>query len=293
MPAPRDRIRLTVEVAVYIVIAWLAMSVAGWAAEPLGGQLVGVTVAVLTGALFTNWLTLTIYERRPLPDIGLKMARASWENLLLGLGGGIGAAALVLAPAVAVAAAHFVPVAVGPADAGRFAFVTVFLAVGAAGEEILFRGYGFQLLIANVGAWKTVLPVAVIFALMHQDNPDVTWLALANTAGFGVAFGYAFLRSRDLWLPIGLHFGWNFTLPVFGVNVSGLKMNMTGHELVWSAGKLWSGGSYGPEGSVLTSAVMVALFLYLWKAPIRRQTAPLLDPPAESTPCEPVPPLPF
>ena len=90
------------------------------------------------------------------------------------------------------------------------------------------------------------------------------------------------LRSRDLWLPIGLHLGWNFTLPFFGVNLSGLRMRVTGYEMSWTAGPLWSGGEYGPEASVLTSFVVLLLAAYLWKAPIRRQPSPLTDPPAES-----------
>jgi hypothetical protein len=82
-------------------------------------------------------------------------------------------------------------------------------------------------------------------------------------------------------LPTGLHFGWNVTLPLFGVNVSGLRMKVTGHDMVWTAGNLWSGGDYGPEASVLTTFVMVLLALYIWKAPVRRQSAPLSDPQAE------------
>ena len=137
-----------------------------------------------------------------------------------------------------------------------------------------------------------MLPVGVVFALLHGGNPNATWFAVANTAGFGILFGYAYLRSRDLWLPIGLHFGWNFTLPLFGTAVSGLRMNVTGYALAWSAGKLWSGGEYGPEASVLTSAALVALAVYLYRAPIRRQISPLTDPPPESVVCEPSRPLP-
>ena len=110
---------------------------------------------------------------------------------------------------------------------------------------------------------------------------------LVNTGAFGLLFGYAYLRSHDLWLPVGLHMGWNFTLPLFGVNLSGLRMKVTGHELSWTAGELWSGGEYGPEASLLTSVVMIALFAYLWKIPVRRQPSPLTDPPAESAECEP------
>jgi membrane protease YdiL (CAAX protease family) len=134
-----------------------------------------------------------------------------------------------------------------------------------------------------------VLPVGILFALLHGSNPSVTNLALANTAGFGILFGYAYLRSRDLWLPIGLHFGWNFTVPLFGENLSGLRMNVTGYEMSWTAGRVWSGGEYGPEASILTSAVLVVLFVFLWKAPVRRQASPLTAPPAETIVCEPSP----
>ena len=292
MPAKRDRVRLAIEVGVYAVLGWAAMSVAGWVTVSLGGYLVGVTLAVFSAALFVNWLTLSIYEHRPLAAIGLGLCRASGENLLLGIAGGAGAACVALVPPLAAGVAHL---AATPADSpgtGTFWFVLVFLAIGAAGEEILFRGYAFQLLVTNLGAWTTILPVAAIFALMHAGNPSVTWLGLVNTAGFGVLFGYAFLRSRDLWLPIGLHFGWNFTLPLFGVNVSGLRMKITGYEMAWSAGPVWSGGGYGPEGGILASAAMAVLGVYLWKAPIRRQPSPLVDPPAEDTPCAHGPSLP-
>jgi membrane protease YdiL (CAAX protease family) len=292
MPARRDAVRLAVEVSIYAILAWVAMSLAAWLLVSLGGYLVGITAAVFSAALFVNWLTLTIYEHRPLADVGLHLGRASAENLLLGLAGGVIAACLVLGPPLLSGAARFAPDPADPPTAGSVVFLTIFLAIGAAGEEILFRGYAFQLLLANLGPWTTILPVAALFASLHAANPNATYLGLANTAAFGVVFGYAFLRSRDLWLPTGLHFGWNFTLPLFGVNVSGLRMKMTGYEMVWSAGPLWSGGEYGPEGSIMTSLVTVALFVAIWKAPVRRQPSPLLDPPAENVPCEPGPPLP-
>jgi membrane protease YdiL (CAAX protease family) len=148
------------------------------------------------------------------------------------------------------------------------------------------------MLLAGRQPWATILPVGVLFAVLHGSNPNATWFGLANTAGFGILFGYAYLRSRDLWLPVGLHFGWNVTLPLFGVNLSGLRMKLTGFEMAWTAGPVWSGGAYGPEASVLTTGVMVLLAYYLWKAPIQRQYSPITDPPVESTVCEPSRPLP-
>ncbi len=255
------------------------------------GFLAAATFSILASAALANWLSLRIYENRSLISIGLWWNRASLENLGFGVLGGFGSACVVLAPPLMTGAAHFqaIPETVG---GGTIIYILLVLAAGAAGEEMLFRGYGFQILLAKFGAYTTIVPVGVIFALLHAGNPNVSKLGLANTAGFGILFGYAFLRSRDLWLPIGLHFGWNVTLPLFGVNLSGLRMNVTGHEMVWTAGTLWSGGDYGPEASVLTSAVLLVLFAYLWKAPLRRQVSPFSDPPVDKVVCEPSPPLP-
>ncbi len=293
MDKRKDAVRIVIRLAVYVVLYFVTASVCGPLLLWAGGYLVGVTATGLLAAIFANWLALRIYENRHIVDLGLWWNRSSGENLLLGLAGGVGSACLVLVPPLLAGVAHFR--ASPPTEQstfGTFVFVAILLAAGAAGEELLFRGYGFQLLLTNLGPFATIFPVGVIFAVLHGSNPDVNGLAIANTAGFGILFGYAYLRSRDLWLPIGLHFGWNFTLPLFGVNLSGLRMKVTGYEIAWNAGGVWSGGGYGPEASILTSAVLVALFVFLLKAPIRRQTSPLTDPPEENSVCEPTPPLP-
>jgi membrane protease YdiL (CAAX protease family) len=274
-------------VAFYFLLAGLSGPLFLW----LGGYLLGVTASLLFAAIFVNWLALRIFENRPLADAGLWWNRASADNLAFGLAGGIGAACLALGPALLAGVCHQEASPGEPFAPGTLLFVTLLLVAGAAGEELFFRGYGFQVLVASAGPYATVVPVGIVFALLHGNNPHANWFAIANTAGFGILFGCAYLRSRDLWLAIGLHFGWNFTLPLFGVPVSGLRMDVTGHRMVWSAGKWVSGGEYGPEASVLTSVVLVALFAYIYKAPIRRQVSPLTDPQASAI-CEPPPPLP-
>jgi CAAX protease family protein len=285
----KDPLRLGIHVTVYVALYFGTAFVFSGLLVWLGGYLTGVTGTGLLAAVFANWLALRIYENRHLVEIGLWLNRRSSENLLLGLAGGAASAALVLAPALLVGAAHLTPTPEDQPTVGTIIFVSILLAAGSIGEELFFRGYGFQELLAAIGPWATVIPVGVIFGLLHGSNPGATWFSAANTAGFGILFGYAYLRSRDLWLPMGLHFGWNFTLPLFGVNVSGLRMKVTGYEMSWTAGSLWSGGVYGPEASVLTSVVLIALFVYLYKAPIRRQVSALTDPPAGSEVCEATP----
>ena len=288
MPNRKDPLRIAVALAAFIsfdvVTDWITERLFSW------GGIVGTGAAGLAAALVATWLVLRIYENCTLAGVGLVVNRAAAQNLGFGILGGMGAASLVLALPLAVGAAHFVPVT-DPPSTGTLPFVMTGLATASAAEEVMFRGYPLQVLIGAVGPFAAIIPLGVLFALMHAGNPNVLWFGIVNTAGFGILFGYAFYRSRDLWLPIGLHFGWNFTLPLFGVNVSGLKIGVTGHQMVWTAGVWWSGGDYGPEASVLTSVVLLLLFFAVAKAPIRRQVSPLTDPPAENELCEPSPPL--
>jgi len=285
---PKDPVRVVVHVGVYIVLFVLSTIVLGWALLDTG-YLVGTIATTTLAALFANWLALRIFEGRNILDVGLWWNRGASENLILGLAGGVACASMALVPALIFRAARIVWTPLDQPSWGSKLFVTILLAAGVAGEELLFRGYGFQILLPLCGRWPTLIGTGAVFALMHWSNPNAGWLGLVNTAAFGVLFGYAYVRSRDLWLPIGLHMGWNVTLPFFGVNLSGLRMKVTGYEMSWTAGALWSGGEYGPEASILTSAVIVLLFLYLWRIPVRRQVSPLTDPPAENVVCAPSP----
>ena len=242
----------------------------------VSGALIAATLSGFAAAGVANALALRIYERGRLADIGMHWSAASRRNLLLGLAGGVGAACLVLVPPLVFGLAELRPDPYYPASAASFAFVSLALLFGAVGEEMMFRGYGFQVLLARLGPFATILPVSVLFGLFHAGNQNVTAAGVANTVGWGIILGVAFLRSGGLWLPIGLHFGWNWMLPVFGVNLSGVTMNIAGYAMHWKVSDLVSGGAYGPEGGVLTSMILIALALYLWKAPIHGQEAFLL-----------------
>jgi len=229
------------------------------------------TLGTFAAAAVANAVVLRIYERGNLASIGLGWTVASRRNLSLGILGGVGAALVVIVVPLLLRIADLEPV---PSEHFRWPsmlFVSILLLFGAVGEEMLFRGYGFQVLVKGIGPFATILPMAVLFGLAHSQNLNFGPLPLTNTILWGVVLGYSFLRSGDLWLPIGLHFGWNWTLPLLGVNLSGFTMNVTGYVMHWKVGPRWSGGAYGPEGGLLTTAVAVALFFYLGKAPIQHQ----------------------
>jgi membrane protease YdiL (CAAX protease family) len=274
---PEKALQTALRVAVYVFLVFAGVVLFGTALYWAFGNPIAAMLGAFAAGAVANQVVMKIYEDRSLVEIGLGWSAASLRHLLLGMVGGMVAALIVVLGPILEGVAELVKVPGRQVDWGAILVLLVLLLFGAMGEEMMFRGYGFQVLIGAVGPFATILPVSVLFAFLHAGNPNVTPLGLANTALWGVLLGYAFYRSGDLWLPIGLHVGWNWTLPLLGTNLSGFTMNLTGYAMHSQAGPLWSGGDYGPEGSLSTSFVVVLLFLWLAvKAPVRRQRPFLL-----------------
>ena len=269
-----DLLGLILRVGLFILIGYLSFNVFGIALLWLtnGSLLVTATMAAFAAAALANAITVRIYERGQLSALGLGWTKASSREFLLGMGSGAGAACLVLLLPVAAGMASFEKVPGSEHIVASLAFVSIVLLFGAFGEEMLFHGYAFQLLIRRIGGFATILPAAVIFGFAHMDNPNRNLLGIVNTMLWGLVFGYAYLRTSALWLPIGLHFGWNVALPMLGANLSGFTMGVTGYALHWKAGDLWSGGGYGPEGSLLTTAIVMVLFFVVHRFTVEQES---------------------
>jgi membrane protease YdiL (CAAX protease family) len=260
-----DKQGLLLRVGLYILLAWMGLLLFPVMLS-LGGILVTSTLSTFAAAAVANAVVVRIYERGRLADVGLGGSPIAGREFLTGLAAGIAAAVCVVAVPLALRMANIHREATAVAHPwASFAFDGLILFFGAMGEELLFRGYAFQLLIRTLGPFATILPTSVIFGLLHAANPDANALGIVNTVAWGILFGYAVWRTGALWVPIGLHFGWNFALPLLGSNLSGFTMNVTGYTLQWNVGVLWSGGGYGVEGSLLTTGIVVALFFALRK----------------------------
>jgi membrane protease YdiL (CAAX protease family) len=132
------------------------------------------------------------------------------------------------------------------------------------GEELVFRGGIFRVLEDSFGTLIALVFSAAIFGLIHGANPSATTLstvAIALEAGALLALAYA--ATRNLWFPIGLHFGWNFTEGgLFGAAVSGNQMKGA-MAIPLSGPDLLTGGAFGPEASIVAVAVCLAAALVL------------------------------
>jgi len=273
---PTEKLGIILKIGFFGFLAFIGLIVFGVLLR-FAGILISGAIGTFGAALVANAVSVRVFERRPLVALGLNWHSGSLRNLWIGVAAGVTAAILIIGGPVLAGAAHFEKTPDAPGSLSAAAFVTGILIFGAVGEELLFRGYGFQVLLGSVGRIATLAPTSLLFGWAHTSNQNASTLGIVNTIGFGVVLGYAFIRSGDLWLPIGLHFGWNWILPLAGTNLSGFTMGVTGYAVRWNVAEIWSGGAYGPEGSVLTCGIIVALMAFLYKAPVQPQR-PLLYP---------------
>lgn len=141
----------------------------------------------------------------------------------------------------------------------------LFFTLAGFGEELFFRGYPFQTLVESIKAPAAVIIMSVAFSAAHAMNPNISWLSLFNIFLAGIWLSVAYLKTRTLWLPTGLHVSWNFFQgTVFSYPVSGqLFEDQTLFVSSREGPVLLTGGEFGPEGGFLTTVVLVIGTLYI------------------------------
>jgi len=148
---------------------------------------------------------------------------------------------------------------------GTLLALSIFILVGW-NEELLSRGYHLQAITSGTNLPAGVLISSVIFGVLHLFNPNATLISSIGIFLAGLFLSIGYIRTRQLWLSIGLHIGWNFSEGVlFGFPVSGWN----GFQLTKAAISrpvLWTGGAFGPEGGLilLPGLLLGALLIYLY-----------------------------
>jgi len=230
----------------------------GNASVPLYQQL----AVIVAASMFCQLL-----RRKPLAELTGRLDRRWLAELATGSGAGC---LLMALPAASLAIFGLVSWSTNIGWASLIGPTLVTLALAAAAEELLFRGFVFQRLVAGLGVWPAQLIIAGLFTLTHSDAlrelGDRAYLAGANIFVASILFGFAYLRTRSLALPFGLHLAANVTQgPLFGFGVSGGEEPgvLTPH---YHGGSDWlTGGSFGLEASAPGLVAVLALTFLLWR----------------------------
>lgn len=184
----------------------------------------------------------------------------------LGAGCAIGAALVVAVVGVLYLGGFYHPGVVNPWSLAIVAPIAEMIFAGVF-EELLFRGVVFRITEQALGSTVALLVSAVLFGLAHIGEQGVGALAAVVTVLAGAMFAAAYMLTRRLWLCIGIHAAWNYTLgSIFSIAVSShasrglVDATLTGPDWI-------TGGAYGLEASVVTLAVIgITGALILWKA---------------------------
>jgi len=226
--------------------------------------------AILISAALIGWACGKLLEELPFSALGCLPQHGWLRNL--GIGSALGAASLLLAALLATVTRgiHFRFDTAGPRSISETVVISALVFVfAAAAEEMLFRGYPLQTLTRANLAWLGVLLTSVPFAAVHLKNPNaVPGFTFLNTALAGLWLAVAYLRTRSLWLPLGLHWSWNWAqASLLGLPVSGIERLAPAPLLrAINSGPDWlTGGSYGIEGGAACTIALLISTLVIWR----------------------------
>lgn len=250
---------LFVVVPMILVTSLIRRSALSVSAGSVLSDLLGALVALLGYVVYVR-----LIERRAVSELS---GRSASPELIVGFAIGV-LLFVVTIGALSLAGAFHV---MGRAPLG--VMVAPFAAAVSAGfvEELLFRGILFRIVESAVGSWLALALSAIVFGLLHLLNAHASIQgAVAIMLESGILLAAAFMLTRHLWLPIGLHIGWNFTQGgVFGIAVSGTPT--TGTLQGSLSGPDWlSGGIFGAEASLIAVTICLIVSVVFLRIALRR-----------------------
>ena len=223
-----------------------------------------VAAAIILGlyALFVRWM-----ERHWPADLPLgKLVPHTLLGILVGF------IIMVLVVSTIVAIGDATVTWRGFSVEKQFSVFMMFLAV-AVGEEMIFRGVIFRWIDERWNTWVALLISAILFGWMHISNDNATWWSsLAIAVEAGLLLGAAYKWSGSLWVPIGIHWAWNYTQGnIFGLAVSGSDAGETMLTTIVNGPDIITGGAFGPEASII-SVILGTFFTIVFLANCYRRT---------------------
>lgn len=208
---------------------------------------------VLVATAVMAWL-----EDRPMRSYGLRDAFAR-RRLIGGLGFGIAALSLLVLALSAGGYGIGTPGTLNASGVLRYGieWLLVCLLIGF-NEEFTSRGYLLQTLTRGAGFWPAAVLTSLFFAAAHGHNPGETYIGLIHVFCAGMLLCLCIYWTKSLFLAIGFHAGWDYSENfIYGTHDSGTACYGTLMDFAPRGNVFLSGGLTGPEGSVLSLAVLV------------------------------------
>ena len=203
-------------------------------------------------------------EKRPIRTLGFYRENFL-SNLLKGFGLGLALFLLTLLGLVALGQYRFESIHLNPYSLAFVVFTIPFWILQGTAEEVVARAWLLPQLASRTNLKLAVLISSLFFTLLHMGNSGLTPLSLVNLFLFGVAMSLYLLKTDTVWGVAGIHGAWNFAQGnLFGVLVSGQSSGTSIMKFTPQGNQDWlSGGSFGIEGSIVSSIILFLLIVYL------------------------------
>jgi len=214
--------------------------------------------------VFAAFLLASLIDKRPFASLGFD-PRHIFRDVALGIA--IGSFWLATSVGILWLGGWALPQQSNPISLSMLILGGIALLINVATQEMLVRSYIFQTIQTHFGVIAAIILSSLLFAAFHAGAIKDSWLAALNVLGAGVLFGVAYAVSRNLWLPIAIHFAWNFALgPVLGLSISGQNPFRVNWQFLKLDGpSLFTGGAFGLEGSIIvTATTIIAIISMLW-----------------------------
>jgi membrane protease YdiL (CAAX protease family) len=223
-------------------------------------------ICISVTLILAAWMTLNWFDRRPFALLGLAFSPKGLREFLLGFAIGFINLFLLF---VILWIADLIKINAGNLNP-QFSLMAlqylIFFTFGAAIEELIYRGYFFQTLIESTRPWVATMIVSFVFASIHLTNANYSWGSALHLFMHGILYCIVYIKTRSLWIPIGLHAAWNWIQgALLGVSVSGFPVANSLLISTLEGPEILSGGEFGIEGSILSPFVSLIIIIYLWK----------------------------
>lgn len=205
-----------------------------------------------------------LFEKKKISSMGITSIKKGYKELIVGLGLGAITMSIVAIGIVAIGDVKLVKPINKPNISIYLLYGLIqFIFVGF-GEEILSRGYIMSVLKQTRNKWIILIGPALIFAALHLGNNGIDVLSFINLFLVGVLFAYMFMKSKNIWMPIGYHITWNyFQGYIWGFKVSGTSTNGL-YQIENVTNNIINGGAFGPEGGIIVTIIICLTFGFVY-----------------------------
>jgi len=235
-------------------------------------------LALNIGFLVGAWITLKRVDRRPVALLGLNFWPVSLKEFSTGFAVGLVNFSAVFIFLLLAGWVSVDPAGISMSELGIILKGIAVIFVFAAFEELINRGYLFQAFCEGAGVWIAAVTISVIFSLVHIVNPAFSLIGGIFLFVHGLLYAAAYLKTRSLWTPIGLHMAWNLAQgPVAGMSVSGSDVGGSLFYATVDGPTVLTGGEFGIEGSVITVIISAIILMVVINAKWLKPSARFLS----------------